>query len=219
MMQQLQRAPRTSPLGIMPEGVKLRLKASSLKCNLDVSAWKRNGCPVPPPFGYKMQVLRKYAEQYQIDQMIETGTYQGQMDFALKDVFSHIATIELSPELHAAAKKQLAAYPQIECLLGDSAALFPALLKKLTRPCLFWLDAHYSAGPTAKAALETPISAELNAVLEHSVRKHVILIDDARNFDGTHDYPHLAELQDNVLRKRPDLSFEVDYDIIRITPK
>ena len=203
----------------MPDSVKLRLKASSLKCNLDVSAWKRNGCPVPPPFGYKMQVLRDYAQQYYLDQMIETGTYQGQMDFALRDFFAHITTIELSPQLHAAAERQFAPYPQIECLLGDSAVIFPALLAKLKTPCLFWLDAHYSAGPTAKAALETPISGELNAVLEHEIRNHVVLIDDARNFDGTHDYPVLADLRETVLHKRPDLSFAVDHDIIRITPK
>jgi hypothetical protein len=185
----------------------------------DISAWQRNGMPVPPPAGFKLQIIRKYAEQYDLKTMIETGTFHGDMDFALKDRFSRITTIELSPEFHAAAVRRFAGSPQVECLLGDSAVLLPALLAQIKEPCLFWLDAHYSAGRTAKGNVETPISIELDAVLNHAVRNHVVLIDDARCFDGTHDYPSVADLRESVARLRPDLSFEVEHDIMRITLK
>jgi hypothetical protein len=140
------------------------------------------------------------------------------MDFALKSEFSCIITIELSPDLHAAAKRRFAKVSNVRCLVGDSAILLPSLLSQTNEPCLFWLDAHYSAGATAKGDKATPISIELNAVLNHSVRNHVVLIDDARCFDGTHDYPLLSELKNSVCRMRPDLSCVVENDIIRITP-
>src|SRR5262249_15383471 len=151
--------------------------------------------------------IREYAERFRLSTMVETGTYLGDMDFAMRSVFSRIVTLELSKDLHAAAKERFAAIPHIECLQGDSAVLLPALITDIDHPCLFWLDAHYSAGITARAEAETPISAELETVLNHPVKGHIVLIDDARCFDGTHDYPHLADLEREVVKMRPDLSF------------
>jgi hypothetical protein len=82
---------------------------------------------------------------------------------------------------------------------------------------LFWLDGHYSAGITARGDIATPISLELEAILSHPVKSHVILIDDARDFTGKDSYPFL----DNLLHKiRVDgnYSVEVTTDIIRLTP-
>jgi hypothetical protein len=78
------------------------------------------------------------------------------------------------------------------------------------------LDGHYSAGNTARGALETPVSSEIDAILKHTVRHHVILIDDARNFDGTHDYPLLDQFRRSILAARPTAKFAVADDIIRI---
>jgi hypothetical protein len=78
------------------------------------------------------------------------------------------------------------------------------------------LDGHYSAGNTALGDRETPVSAEVAAILNHPVKGHVVLIDDARNFDGTHDYPTLTALRDYVHRVLPNADFSVENDIIRI---
>lgn len=91
------------------------------------------------------------------------------------------------------------------------------LLKEISKPTLFWLDGHYSSGITASAETHTPISAELQAILIHSVKEHVILIDDARCFNGTNDYPHLDELL-RIIREEGSYSAEVSADIIRLTP-
>ena len=57
--------------------------ARNVKDSLEISNWERQGRPVPPPFGHKKQVLRNYAVQYNLAAMIETGTLNGEMDFAL----------------------------------------------------------------------------------------------------------------------------------------
>ncbi len=193
--------------------------AREIKDSMTLRTWERNGRPAPPPSGYKRQVIRQYAKKYGVSTMIETGTLYGEMDIAMKDVFSSIFTIELSPEFHAAAVRRMAPYPHIKCLQGDSAVVFPSVLAQMKSPCLLWLDAHYSAGNTAKAEIDTPISAELDYVFNHPIRNHVVLIDDAHCFDGTHDYPQLKDLEESVLRVRPDLSFTVEHNIIRIVPR
>lgn len=174
---------------------------------------------MPPPNGYKRQVIREYARRYSLNTMIETGTLTGEMGFAMKGLFARFVTIELSPELHAAAARRLAPFKNVQCLRGDSSVVLPSLLKQIQEPCLFWLDAHYSGSVTAKGDIETPVSVELEAALNHPTHGHVVLIDDARCFDGTHDYPRIADLQESVLALRPDLEFTVENDIIRITPK
>ena len=86
----------------------------------------------------------------------------------------------------------------------------------MNEPCLFWLDGHYSEGITAKGQLNTPILAELNHILNHSIKDHVILIDDARCFNGLDDYPTIDELKKIIVDKKPALQFSVADDIIRI---
>ena len=78
---------------------------------------------------------------------------------------------------------------------------------------------HYSAGITARGDKDTPVLAELETIARHPVRDHVILIDDARCFDGSHDYPKLQEIQEFALRHWPDHTFEVKDDIVRILPR
>jgi hypothetical protein len=218
MRQQLVRVLSNSPLAPFAVSIKSYIDVTDWKCNSDVATWEQNGQPVPPPFGYKRQLIRDYADRYNLHVMLETGTYLGHMCYSTQDIFSRIATIELDPSLHAAAKKRLSRYPHVECHLGDSGEALPRLLASIHEPCQIWLDAHYSAGRTAKGSVETPISAELDVVLNHQVRNHVVLIDDARGFDGTHDYPRMDDLRKTVTALRPDLSFTVEHDIIRMVP-
>jgi hypothetical protein len=66
-------------------------------------------------------------------------------------------------------------------------------------------------------AADTPISAEINTVLASPIDGHVILVDDARLFDGTHDYPVLDELI-RAVRAEGRFNVAVLADIIRFTP-
>jgi len=81
-----------------------------------------------------------------------------------------------------------------------------------------FLDGHYTGPHAGKGDLNTPILRELSAIAAHPVKRHVILIDDARLFIGRDDYPSLESLREAAVRLFPSACFEVADDIIRIYP-
>jgi len=106
----------------------------------------------------------------------------------------------------------------VEVLEGDSAQVLPGVVARLTEPALFWLDGHYMGPGSGDASDHTPISAEIDSVLHHPVRRHAILIDDARLFVGAEGYPRLDDLRASVAAQRPDLVWHVEHDVIRLEP-
>jgi hypothetical protein len=187
-----------------------------IKSSRDLESWKRAGKPAPPPHGVKQRIISEYATSFRPDILIETGTFKGDMIYAMRNRFREIFSIELSKHYWEKAKRRFKNYPQIQLVQGDSAELLPRLLSAISKPCLFWLDGHYSADLTAKGALETPIIREMTAILDHSVKDHIVLVDDARCFDGSHDYPTVEKFREFVAKHRPDWSFTVAEDVIRI---
>ena len=186
---------------------------------IELIQWKLVGKPVPIPHWVKQQAIKQYAKQFSLNVLVETGTYLGTMINATKDNFHHIYSIELDHELYVRAQKRFARFPHITLFKGDSSDVLPVILRQISSPALFWLDGHYSGGITAKGTLDTPIMQELRHILEHPVNGHVILIDDARDFTGQHDYPLLEELDNYVRSHFSDHIVEVRDDMIRILPK
>jgi hypothetical protein len=199
--------------------IKLTLVASNLvpiaflryglEQNLEHWDRKRTG---PFPHLLKQQIVQRYAVASKARVFIETGTYYGFMLQACLGYFDKLISIEIEPHFYCRAQKIFKSHANVTLVHGDSGEILPKLLPTLGSPCLFWLDAHYSGGLTGKADIETPIRRELEAILSHS-RSHTILIDDANCFDGTHDYPKLAwieqaardngylmSLSDNIIR-------------------
>ena len=174
---------------------------------------------IHPPHILKQKIVKIYAKKFIISTFVETGTYLGEMIDATKKKFKQIYSIELDDELFENAKKKFSKYNHISIIQGDSSEVLPTILSKIKQPCLFWLDAHYSAGITAKGEIETPIKKELNNIFNSSKFNHIILIDDARMFIGKNDYPTLKELRNFISKKRPNYSFIVKNDIIRIHKK
>jgi len=184
----------------------------------EILHWFTSGFRGVAPHPIKMFVVGSYLKQYAINEFVETGTYHG-------DTLSYIAkkkiqctSIELSQQLYEAALKRFTGYKNVRIVQGDSGQKLPELLKEIKNPILFWLDGHYSAGITAGAEKHTPLSAELQAILSHSVKEHIILIDDARCFDGTNDYPPLDDLL-RLIRENGSYNAEVSVDIIRLIPR
>lgn len=184
----------------------------------DIKKWTAEGCPVPPPHALKRKTISAYQRKFGLSTLVETGTFKGDMVYAMRRKFTKIISIELDSSLYAHSRKRLAGYPHIEVLLGDSAELLPVVLQSLKEPALFWLDGHYSGPGTGKGDAESPILLELEAVLRHKVTEHVVLIDDAREFVGTRGYPTLDSLRDLVAKVSPGSKVEVVQDIVRIIP-
>lgn len=153
-----------------------------LNSQIIVSRWRRQGAPIPASPSVKRVMLRRTAQEHGLRVLIETGTFRGDTVMALRRDFDRIVSVELSPELHAKAVRQTRHQHNAELLLGDSGEVLPGVLATLHQPALFWLDAHYSGGVTALGDRVSPISSELDVILGHAVRGHVVLVDDAREF-------------------------------------
>jgi hypothetical protein len=184
----------------------------------DSWVWMLRGRRLPPPGALKQLIIARYARQYGLKNMIETGTYYGDMVAAMRTRFDRIDTIEIYEPLYLKALARFTGCKSIYLHHGDSEKILPAILAVLTEPALFWLDAHYSGEGTGRGSLDTPILKELKFILTHPIMKHVILIDDARLFVGKDGYPSLPELRAFLDRQGPDKQFVVQDDIIRIHP-
>jgi len=180
--------------------------------------WIKNGCtgPAPPPI--KRMVITSYLRRYGIRRFVETGTYLGDTLAYISQFEGIYATsIELQNAYFCEAENRFAKHKNINLLRGDSGKILPKIVLEIKEPTLFWLDGHYSGGNTGKGNLNTPVSAELDSILNSPIKGHVVLIDDARCFNGTHDYPHIDQLIESV-RCKNTYHLEVSIDIIRLTP-
>jgi len=185
----------------------------------ELREWEMKGMPVPPPHIIKQRVLRRYAEEYSLKILVESGTYQGEMVEAMKAIFIKIYSIELNEQLFDDAKKRFKSAKHIELIHGDSGKELKNVMKKINEPALFWLDGHYSGGVTARGGKDTPIYEELHCILNAKNLGHVIIIDDAREFGTNPAYPSLEELKQFIRSKNENVKIAVQNDSIRITPE
>jgi hypothetical protein len=177
--------------------------------------WQMRGRPLPPPHVVKQLAILRYQRARRFRTFIETGTFTGEMVEAMRTHFDRIISIEMSPEIYEAARRRFANDTHISVRLGDSATELPRVLDTLDHPALFWLDGHFMGGATARAQEDSPVGAELSALLHHSVRGHIVLIDDARLFRAVDGYPTIPDLRAWVERERPGSHVLVEDDIIR----
>ena len=181
--------------------------------------WIVKNKPIPYPHRYKSKIISDYAIKYKIKTLIETGTYLGQTIDDLEPGFDSIYSIELDKKLYLNAKKMFLTNKKINILQGDSSKLLPNIISKIKKPSLFWLDAHYSKGITARGKKETPILDELNSISKSKIKNHVILIDDARKFNGSNGYPSINDVKRFVYNKFTNYKINSSMDIVRIYPK
>lgn len=185
------------------------------KNTYEVMVW-RLGISEHPPVSIGWKMMKRYARIHNLHTFIETGTFRGDTLFALKDSFDRLYSIELGANLFSDAKKRFSDCKNVYLYKGDSAEVLPKLLETIEHPALFYLDGHWSDGVTARGSKDTPILLELESILTHKVKGHVILIDDARTFIGEGDYPTISEIEMFVKRINPSLNIEVRDDKIII---
>lgn len=184
-----------------------------------VASWIENGKPMPAPSSIKGEFILSLAKINDAKIFIESGTHKGQTVKRMQGHFEEIYSIELNDELYAFNVKQFSAFPEIKILHGDSGQVLADLLPTLNKKSLFWLDGHYDfTSITSKGELVTPIRKELKHISAHN-KKHVVLIDDARLFDGTSDYPTIEEVKTMCLELFPNYDFSVELDMIILKEK
>ncbi|MCW3073842.1 MAG: hypothetical protein JWP69_911 [Flaviaesturariibacter sp.] len=178
--------------------------------------WEALGTPFPPSHLLKQKKLLRIAKQYHLSVLVETGTFLGDMVFAMEPHFKTIYSIELSKEFHAQAQKRFRNSAKVRLVFGDSAKKLKEVVAELNEPALFWLDGHYSGGTTAKGDKECPVYEELESIFSSSLH-HVIIIDDARLFIGKNDYPTFPELTSFVKGYHAEATLSIENDSILIT--
>lgn len=181
--------------------------------------WEKAGKPVPPPAELKQTVMDTYQLKSGCGVLVETGTYKGDMIEAQRKHFKKIYSIELSDRMYQYAADRFKRYPHIEIIHGDSGTMLETITKKLDEQAIFWLDGHYSSGITAKGDTECPIFGEIDAVFKYKNLNHILLVDDARCFNGQGDYPTIDQLTAYIKNKDPRYEVEVKDDIMRYKVK
>jgi hypothetical protein len=161
----------------------------------------------------KHDLIRSVARDHGLRVLVETGTYEGETTYWLRNDFDRLVTIELEPRLYELANARLAPYEQIRVVHGNSPQVLPDVLADLDRPALFWLDSH---GCTTKSAVGgSPAVAELELILAHPAAGHAALIDDVRLL-GTPGWPSLDDLR--ALAESHGRHFDVADDVARVLP-
>jgi hypothetical protein len=179
-----------------------------------------------PSYHEKRAIIEGYQRQFNPGTFVETGTFLGDTVEYFKTKFGKVISIELSKELAEKAAKRFQNDSNVHIIEGDSGVVLADLVKKLHAPALFWLDGHYSSEffvkdeyiRTARSDKDTPIMKELNVLLNDS-QHHIILIDDARLFNGEGDYPTLNTIREYVGKSKFAFDVIVNRDIINIIPK
>ena len=133
--------------------------------------------------------------RYNLNILVETGTYKGNTPLLAQPFFARIFTIEGDPNRYRKTQAGLTnPAKNITYLFGDSRTELAKVLERSGEPCLLWLDAHWCGGGAIEAHQigdECPLREELEAVLASSCAdKHVIMIDDARLFTAPPPMPH-----------------------------
>ena len=128
----------------------------------------------------------KYLNKY----LIETGTYMGDgVQSAINAGFPNIISYEIDVDYYAKAVKRFKDYSNVKILHKSSATLGEEL-KNIDAQATLWLDAHHSGGDTGyDEKCFYPLQAELNAVKNHHIKTHTILIDDRRLLKKLGDEP------------------------------
>jgi hypothetical protein len=147
------------------------------------------------------------------DEVIETGTFLGGSSYIFSGPFTHVSTIEADEDLHESASSWLSKFTNnVRCFLGNSSQVLPQILPTLSSgKKLFFLDAHYSGGPTSSSYGNCPLMDELIYVTE-MVQDYVIVVDDAREMGKT-GFPTFEEIFRCVPRGR---TCQIEHDQIII---
>jgi DNA helicase HerA-like ATPase len=181
---------------------------------MEFVAWWRRNFVSPAPQFIKMRILQSAKN---VDVWIETGTYMGRTTDFLRQIGSSVVSIEASKELALKAERLFERHTNVQIVYGLSEDELEKILEGLgseVRRIAFWLDGHFSGGPTHLGPVETPIQKELEIISRKLKRfdEVSLFIDDFRCFVKQEtDYPGTEIL--SCWARENNLSWSVEHDI------
>jgi hypothetical protein len=130
--------------------------------------------------------------------LIETGTWMGDgIQIALESGFGQVISCDINEEFVLQARLRFKNDPvTVHC--GSSEQVLKSVVREVAEPAIFFLDAHamppspaahvFSAstlveGQEQNEALQCPILAEIDIILEGGFMGHAIFVDDRQCFD------------------------------------
>lgn len=144
----------------------------------------------------KFNVLRQIAGYSGARNLIEVGTFRGDMAAACAKVFSGVWTIELDHDLYRKALERFRLSNVIP-LEGDGLSWLPGIFQMASLSpddVLVFLDGHYSGEGTALGPDADPAVKELDSMLPFASQIRAIVVDDVRCFGVNEGFPLKSEL-------------------------
>lgn len=138
--------------------------------NKDINVWNMGGYA----FNHAPELTTFFAmlkRNYQINTLVETGTYHGGTTILFSYLFDDVHTIEIQDETYQAALVNFANNPNVTCHLGSSEAVLASLLPSLqNKRVIFYLDAHWQS--------HWPLLEEIEEIRKTHKDNCIIVIDD-----------------------------------------
>jgi hypothetical protein len=153
------------------------------------------------------EIFKQFPNAY----FIESGSFVGNgIQQAINTgCFQTIHSIELSVLHYNNVREVFKDNSQVVLWQGDSGELLETILTSVDAPATFWLDAHYSGADTGMGSTQSPIIRELECIQKHSIKTHVILIDDVRQFGCYEfDYVTLDDIVKKILEINPHYTIQ-----------
>ena len=176
----------------------------------------------------KAEKIVKYCKKYNVKQYVETGVYRGA---TIAEIFKAKKTgkinvsdcygIELSDFFANKLIDKYKRYTDVHIFHGDTVKQLPVILNKhINTQTLFWLDAHFSGGDTARGKTDCPLLKELEIISKHQIKNHVLLIDDARTFHDkdSKEWPSLKRVYNALQKINAGYKMHIENDIIIAQP-
>jgi hypothetical protein len=116
------------------------------------------------------ETVLKLKDKYDINIVLETGTYLGDTTEWFSENFNKVYTFEIDNGYRNVAKTKCGENTEF---LGNSIKELPSILESINERCLFFLDAHWGT--------PCPTPYELEIISRYSKTKPIILIHDFYN--------------------------------------
>jgi hypothetical protein len=138
-------------------------------------------------YGIHEEIATRVIHDYGLKEFVETGTWYGASSRWAANHFDHVYTVEISQKFYDDAIIKLSDIDNISCYFGDSVEMLPTMISELTKPALFWLDAHWDGAGGVIYDNWCPVVGEIkiiNELMPIMELAHVIMVDDIRLMNG-----------------------------------